>query len=158
MIAGITMDEWLNATRAATQETVTTMLRLDMTPLAHESQKLDAESLSGAYIALTTEDDSVQIGLVTSKKGCQTLAKAMFGMDETDELSEPDVGDAVGEIVNIIAGVVKRQLNHKVHNSINLGLPKFVSGNIKPCNQKEAKEMKALIGDTASKLLIIKVL
>lgn len=158
MNSGINMQEWLNGTVVAAKETITTMLRLDFTRLASTS-KFAATDIAGAYISLTSESDSIQIGLLANRKDCQTLAKAMLGMEEEDEaLSDMDVGDAIGEILNIIAGVVKRQLNHKVQNSIKLGLPKTVQGQLKPCNLKEMKEMNVLIGKIKANLLVIKVL
>ena len=157
MNSGINMQEWLNGTVVAAKETITTMLRLDFTRLASTST-FGVTDIAGAYISLTSESDSIQIGLLADRKDCQTLAKAMLGMEDDEALSDVDVGDAIGEILNIIAGVVKRQLNHKVQNSIQLGLPKTVQGQLKPCNLKEMKEMNVLIGNIKANLLIIKVL
>lgn len=151
----VTMDEWLDATRQATKETVSTMLKLDVTPLT--SIDTAHEPLSGAHISLKSSNDNIEICLVTSKEGCGKLARAMLSMDETDPLDDADVDDAVGEILNVIAGAVKRQLNHKTQNTLLLGLPKHIKGHVSPCNTADKRETDTLLGVTPSKLLVFKM-
>ncbi|HEY8945162.1 MAG TPA: chemotaxis protein CheX, partial [Polyangiaceae bacterium] len=74
-----------------------------------------------------TPEIPMQMGLFADERGCQRLAKALLGMDENDEdLPAADLGDAVSEVLNMLAGSVKRRISD--HADVKLGLPVFVRG------------------------------
>jgi hypothetical protein len=66
----------------------------------------------GAYLALVAQGEPIQLGLLADPGGCQLLARTLLGMDPDDEeLPTSDVSDAMCEIINIVAGGVKRRVS-----------------------------------------------
>ena len=108
----------------------------------------------GAYLGLVAEEEPIQVGLLCEPAGCQILAKSLLGMDPADEdLPIADVSDAMCEIINIVAGGLKRRISGKV--AVTLGLPIFVAGHPLPNPQQEiwARELK--IGPVPVSLLVV---
>jgi len=109
----------------------------------------------GAYLALVARDEPIQVGLLCDPAGCQVLAKALLGMDSADEnLPGTDVSDAMCEIINIVAGGLKRRVSGEL--PVTLGLPMFVAGHPLPNQQQEiwARELK--IGPVPVNLLVLR--
>src|SRR5512147_990453 len=106
MSNGVALDDWLSATVEAASEFASTTLDAALESVASTS-KLPVD-LTGCFVALVGEEGSLQIGLASDSAGCMTLAKALFASDE--DLPEEDVGDALGEIANIVAGGVKKRM------------------------------------------------
>jgi len=108
----------------------------------------------GAFVNLALPDEAIQVGVVLSPAGCQSLAKSLLGMAPEDEdLPLSDVGDAMCEIVNIVAGGLKRRLNPGLHAT--LGLPLFVSGRPLPTHQQEVSGRALCIGAVPLCLLLL---
>jgi CheY-specific phosphatase CheX len=124
-----TVDEWLNAAVTAAEELATVALGFDGAFLVGKKDVVSPE-LDFAMVALVSDTASVQLGIASSKDGCQSLARALLAMEpEEDDLPDEDVADAVGEVVNIVAGQVK-SLMSDADASIKIGLPLFVHGRI----------------------------
>ena len=62
----------------------------------------------------------------------------MLGMLSTDELSENDISDAMGEIANMVMGAVKARIQNDV-GSVEVSIPSVVQG----------RELKNSLGDGA---------
>ncbi len=122
------MNEWIAALVAATNELATTSLGLAEGEVVSTGSTLP-EIPYGSFVGLTGETKSVQIGLAASREDCMTLARAMFCMGPEEDLSEEDLADALGEMVNVLAGGVKVRLKDLVEN-FNIGLPIVVHGKI----------------------------
>ncbi len=151
----INIKDWLGAMKEATAELTTSTLGFDGCTLEEVTEEIPI-GLSGSYISLVGDTGSLQLGLVTDKKNCQSLAKAMLGMgsDEAD-LPDGDVVDAMGEIVNIVAGGVKRQMSGTMP-SIQLGLPLFFTGQIESGDHQEAVVAQVQLGPVPARLLILR--
>lgn len=82
----------------------------------------------GSYVPLVGDNVSLQVGIAAHEASRNGIAAALLGM-EADEVDPDDVVDAVGEAVNILAGLVKTRL---VDNepSLKLGLPMCVEGHV----------------------------
>jgi len=108
----------------------------------------------GAYLGLVAQDEPVQVGIVVDGGGCQLLSKSLLGMEPSDEdLPPADVSDAMCEIVNIIAGGLKRRVSDRM--AITMGLPIFVSGHPLP-NQQQAVLARTLkLGDVSVCVLLL---
>src|SRR5512138_2280299 len=105
----VTIHEWLAATVDSAAEFAATTLR---GTLGHvESHDAIPAQVTGCFVALVGEDESIQIGIAASAEGCQSLAQALFASDEP--LDDADVSDALGEITNIVAGGVKKRVSPK---------------------------------------------
>ena len=108
----------------------------------------------GAYLSLTTSEEPIQVGVVVAPEGCQLLAKALLGMMEEDEdLPSGDVSDAMCEIINMVAGGLKRRVSGEL--AVTLGLPIFVAGHPLPNQHQEVSSCSVRIGDTAVKLILL---
>jgi Chemotaxis phosphatase CheX len=108
----------------------------------------------GAYLGLVADEEPIQVGLLVDPLGCQLLAKSLLGMDPAEEdLPPSDVSDAMCEVVNIVAGGLKRRVSERMR--ITLGLPIFVAGHPLPNQQQEVSARALKLGDVAVKLLVL---
>lgn len=108
----------------------------------------------GAYLSLNTPEEPIQVGLLATPEDCQVLGKALLGMEPGDEdLADGDVSDAMCEIINMIAGGMKRRVVEEL--PITLGLPIFVSGHPLPNQHQEVSSRALTIGDVAVNLILL---
>lgn len=125
----LSITDWRDALIAAANELATTSLGYAEGEILSTSATLPRIPL-GSFVALTGERTSVQIGLAGSQGHCMLLARAMFCMAPEDEdLGDEDLADALGEMVNVLAGGVKIRLTGRVE-TLNIGLPIVVHGAI----------------------------
>lgn len=101
----------------------------------------------GAYISLVGDTESIELGVVADHAGCQRLAGVMLGLEEEDgPIPESELGDAMGELLNMIAGTVKTQLRE--HGlSVRLGLPMFCRGQVEVSKGSQHRYFDVKIGD-----------
>jgi len=143
------LDGWMNATVEAASEFSTTTLGAPLATLQTSALPVD---LTGCFVALVGEEGSLQIGLASDAAGCMALAKALFGSD--DDLPEEDVGDALGEIANIIAGGVKKRMTSG-QVPLALGLPIVMEGHIRLTERQQVAQLDISLGDVPTRLLLI---
>ncbi len=148
MTTTVTLSDWMKATVDAAAEFSTTTLDASLKTLESSNLPLD---LTGCFVALVGEEGSLQIGLASDSAGCMTLAKALFGSDE--DLPENDVGDALGEIANIVAGGVKKRMSGQV--PLALGLPIVMEGHIRLTDRQQIVQLDVSLGDVPTRLLIV---
>ncbi len=151
------INSWLSAVKDATSELATTTLGLDGCHFQSVSTTLP-EKISGSSISLVARDESVQIGIFTNISGCRTIAANMLGMSpsEAETLADADIADAVREVINIVAGGVKRLLCEG-EETMQLGLPMFMSGHVEfSTTEQESMVAEAKIGDVALHLMVIR--
>lgn len=120
----IPLKEWLDAAEVAADELSLQVLNLPPSRMALSAGAQLPNGLSGASIALAAGPESILVGLSSHPEGLTKLAKAMLSAGAKDTLADADLRDAVGEMANIIAGSIKRQLTSQTEG-IKLGLPKF---------------------------------
>ncbi len=107
------------------QEIFETMVFMDLTETTEPNQDVEGWAL---------------LGTITFKgaiKGCLTfccsvpcaeaVAINMLGIDTTEEITEEDTCDAMGEIANMIMGSLKRRLAESAGN-LEVSIPSVVSG------------------------------
>lgn len=108
----------------------------------------------GAYLGLVAQEEPIQVGILVDSAGCQALAKALLGMEPADEdLPAPDVSDAMCEVINIIAGGLKRRVSGNMQ--VTLGLPIFVSGHPLPNQQQMVAARQLKIGEVSASVLLL---
>jgi len=105
----------------------------------------------GSYVALLSESAKMEIAVLTDHKGCIQLAKDMLG-SEPD--SEADVADALGEIANILAGGVKRQLPDRLPRA-QIGLPFLLKGKIQFGEKVQLAASRARWGELEVLLVVL---
>lgn len=157
MTSSISLKDWLNAVVEASSETAAQPLGLQSVTEAvalNPDQKIP-ESSWGSFLPLHSDDESVQIGLVTDRSGFVILSQAMLQMTpDHPDLTADDISDAVGEIVNVIAGGVKRRLSGKA--KITLGLPLFVKGSIEWGAELEAGVADLHMGPVPVRVVVLR--
>lgn len=144
-MTAITLREWLDATEVAADELATMVLNLRPSQLQSSNDGGIPAGLSGSFIALVADDDSVLLNLSSNMDGLAQLAKSMLGMGAEEVLSDADLCDAVGEMANITAGSIKRQLTDRT-SGIKLGLPTFIQGRVAHGDSQENGVVSLMMG------------
>ncbi len=75
----------------------------------------------GVGLSLLHDGGSWELGLFGSKESSNNLARAFLGFGADEEPPSSEVVDLLGEIVNMISGIVKRSITGGEH--INFGVP-----------------------------------
>lgn len=101
-------------------------------------------------IELLGDGPTTQVTLETDEAGFAVLAhafmsNAMGGMEM--ELDEEDIADAVGEVVNQIAGGVKRRML-KYDKTLMLGLPMIIDGRVRGSDHVDSEHTTVRLADT----------
>ncbi len=100
-------------------------LELEVDPTPSDPREADVEFGSG--IALTAENGGWQLAVMGSRNGCQMLTRSLFAMEADEEPEMEDMADAMGEIANVAAGVMKSS-RAAAGQKVQLGLPLFMEG------------------------------
>lgn len=121
------LQRWIRATRDAFAEAVTS-LGMDAPELGEPGPNAPSAG-AGGYIALVGRSEVLQLALCADIADCERLAGTMLGLEGDEEISEGDMIDGVGELLNVIAGLVKRASAEQAPD-LQLGLPLFVNGSL----------------------------
>jgi CheY-specific phosphatase CheX len=98
-------------------------LEVDQNP----SDPRDADVEHGSSIALTSETGGWQLAVMGSRGSCEALTRNLFAMDADETPAMADMADALGEIANVAAGVLKSS-RAAAGQKVQLGLPLFMEG------------------------------
>ncbi len=146
----IPIEDWLEAFREVASEVSLSSFRFDR-PEHHEGDELAVEP--GAFIALLSDANAVHLGFSSTPDGCRTLARGFLGVRSDVPLSEADVVDGVGEVMNILAGKVKSKMAAR-DGAIRLGLPIFVRNAASVGRDDESVAAEAKLGPVACRLVV----
>ncbi|HET9772488.1 MAG TPA: chemotaxis protein CheX [Acidimicrobiia bacterium] len=151
--AGVAVSDWVAAMADASTE-LALSLGIDGVELLgwHD---VPPTGMAGAYIPLLAEDQTVQLAMLASPAGCGDLSRLLLGMEPGEDVSDADVADAVGELVNIVAGGVKQRMQD-VAGGLRLGLPVFINGYVQPTRQLEVSLASARIGSVEAHLMALR--
>ncbi len=108
--------------------------------------------IRGAYISLVDGDVSVLLGMRGPSSACETLTRYMMAMDDDEEVADEDITGAIGEVMNIMAGVVKSEMRQP---TLRLGIPMVVSGRVTPAAQQETSCRVIQLGDARVEVLLL---
>lgn len=112
----------------------------------------DVSCSAGAHIPLLGGSQPLELAIVSSPDGCEALARAMLGTD--GPLTPAEIADALGELVNMLAGGVKRRL--QAHGTeLELGLPIFIRGHVEPTDRVSIVALPIDFGPTKTRVLTI---
>jgi hypothetical protein len=153
MASKLTPAQWRAAVEGAATEIATYALSL---PGAAVHDPVDAEraiSMIGAHIPMIGGGQAFDLGLVASPEGCQALSRAILCMAPGSALRDAEVADAVGEIVNMLAGSVKRRISG-LGGELELGLPIFLHGYIQPTERLAVLALPTQFGTIETMVLI----
>jgi len=120
------------------KEVFETMVFMDLTEAAAPDQNVEGWALLGTI----TFKGSLEgcLAICCSTPCAQAIAINMLGMDTTEELTEEDTYDAIGEIANMVMGGVKSRLLENIDN-LEIAIPSVISG----------KELRNSLGGGAEK-------
>ena len=156
--SAMTMKDWMDVFRQATQEVAKSALRFDgagpAAPAAKSAVK-EPGAPFGAFISVAGDDASMHLGLSTTQEGCRALARSLLGMRSAVAITDEEVGDAVSELMNIIAGKVKSHVSDR-DQSLRLGLPMFMKGEIQVGGGMERQGAEIQIGPVACQLQVFR--
>ncbi|MFH2051815.1 MAG: chemotaxis protein CheX [bacterium] len=111
----------------AVVETCRIQMDLELQVDANPSDPRQAEVDYGSSIALTSETGSWQLAVMCNKLGSKGLTRSLFAMEPDEDPAMEDMADALGEIANVAAGVMKSS-RAAAGQKIQLGLPLFMEG------------------------------
>lgn len=77
--------------------------------------------------------------IACSKDCARAIALNMLGMDPSEELSDEEVSDAMGEVTNLIMGSIRKNL-HEYIDDLVVSVPLVVSGKMLSNNLGEGSE------------------
>jgi hypothetical protein len=142
---------WLSAMVSSAEELATSTLGLDgITEI--ESGFPSDKGFPGSYVALVGDDFNFEYGVAGSWESCATLGRALLFMEPDEELTDDDMADAINEVINIVAGGVKRRMT-EIDPGLKLGLPAFFNGTLHPTSHQEAAGSKIEIAGAEVYLL-----
>ena len=154
-IAALSVEHWLSIAIEATAETVTGTLACTSFSITDRNAKMPGHS-AGAYLPLLSGRELMNVGLLSSEDGCKALTRAMLMMEpEEGDPSDQDVADAIGEIVNIFAGVIKGKVAGEIP-VLELGLPMFLTGKVTPREGDETAVASIQIDDVKADVVILR--
>jgi hypothetical protein len=111
----------------------------------------------GGYISLIGENDSIRLGVSASEAGCMALARGVLVLEDDVELPKPVVADAVCELLNIIAGNLKRRAQD-LTGKLSITLPLFLTEAPRTGPQLELAVEGAAIGPTPVAFVVMRTL
>jgi hypothetical protein len=153
MEEAIKSDIWEHALLESLKELATGMLFLSEPELIKVTDSIPP-SIKGAQVAMVSMQECLNIGLSSDREGCALLSRSLLGMEPDEELAPEDIQDAMGEIVNIVAGGVKRKLIEEIP-TLKIGLPIFFEGKMSPNKGASSKFMEIKIDSVTVKLFIM---
>lgn len=153
MGAAVTTEAWLQKVLEAAEEVATTTFE----SAANDVQHLEAipTGRQGSLLAVTRGGEAIHLGVMSDSAGCIALTRALLQMDDDEEVAEEDVTDAVGEIINILAGVVQRSLDGE-GPAISLGFPMYVKGEVHAPGNTEARYASINLGPARADLMVVR--
>lgn len=145
--------QWRTAVEVAAKEIATYALSLPGAVVQDPVGVERAATMIGAHIPLVGGGQGFDLGLVSSPEGCQALARAILSSPPTAVLRDAEVADAVGEILNMLAGSIKRRIaGHRT--DLELGLPIFVHGYLQPTDRMQVAALPTRFGTIDTIVLV----
>lgn len=100
-------------------------LALEVDPNPSDPRETDVEF--GSSIALTSETGGWQLAVMGNRGSCEALTRNLFAMEDDESPPMADMADALSEIANVAAGVLKAS-RAAAGQKVQLGLPLFMEG------------------------------
>jgi CheY-specific phosphatase CheX len=145
------LETWLGAATEAFAEVASTTLGMAGARVGASRSGYPSAGV-GAAIAIIA-DAPMQVGVFGSRASSEAFARALLGMEPDDgDLSDADFRDALGEIVNIVAGSMKTRLKL---GGAKLGLPLFVTGRVEAGCGSKVRVASVHVGDHVAEVFMM---
>ncbi len=118
-----------------------TMIFMPIEEVTEPGQSIDGEALMGTITFKQALEGCFSIACST--ECARSIALNMLGMEPSEELSDEEVCDAMGEVTNLIMGSIKCNLHEYIKDLV-VSVPLVVSGQTLGNN----------IGDGAEKVMV----
>lgn len=143
---------WISAINQALDAIARDTLCVGGAIIKEEGELGAGSGVRGSYISLVDGEVSALIGIRGTMEDCQKLTRYMMAMDEDEPLEDEDVTGVIGEIANIMAGVVKSKIGEA---DLRLGIPMVVSGRVTPANQQQTACRFVGLGEAQLEVLLL---
>jgi len=150
----ITLSQWRTAVEGAASEIASYALSFPDAIVRDPVGLERTVSLIGAHIPLVGDGSAYDLALVSSPEGCKALARAILCMAPDAPVRDAEVADAIGEIVNMLGGGVKRRMSGAGAADLLLGLPIFMHGYIQPTERMTVTCLPTKLGTIETIVLI----
>lgn len=113
---------WLQALVESIDEVASVFLGMEVADPVYRDAP-PSEAVSTASIRLSSPESTYLIGIAAQRDGCAEIARALLGMADSDgPLDDAAVDDAFAEVLNMVAGGMKKRLS-QAEGGLQLGLP-----------------------------------
>lgn len=127
----VPISAWVEALEQSAVEVAALALGFERCDVVGKESATPA-TVAGAYLPLFGRTgQSLYIGWLASAEACGVLARGLLGFARDEAIADVDVADAMGEVVNVLAGGLKRRMLPSVH-PLSLGLPIFSAAPMTP--------------------------
>jgi signal transduction histidine kinase len=125
-----TLSRALRVGSAALVDICRTMFCIELEPCT-EPGPLDVEGLHYAgCLTLFHEGGSWELGLYGDDATTLGLVRGILMMEPDEKLGDAEVLDALGEVVNMVAGAAKEELISSARGELNITQPSFLLGDV----------------------------
>jgi len=143
MIEGLALDvpqelpaDALDHAVGAVIETCDVQIGWKLAPVDGAASGDAASSYRGSAISLTSEDGTWLLVALCDPRSSRRLTRALFAMDEDDDVMIEDLADALNEVMNVAAGVFKSRRDERGER-LSIGLPTYLDGDETVCRLSE---------------------
>ncbi len=123
------------------KEVFETMIFMDIEESPEPEEKIEDDSLLGSITFKGNIEGclAIRCGVPCAK----TIAANMLGMDLSEEISQPEICDAIGEVSNMVLGSIKARIQENT-GDLQVSIPTVVSG----------QNLENSLGEGASTILL----
>ncbi len=153
MNKAVSIETWLTRVLEAAEEVASTTFNA----AANDVRELDKmpHGKEGSLLSVQKGPESLYLGVLCDQDDCKALTRALLQMEEHEELVEEDITDAIGEIINILAGVVQRSMDG-AGSAVTLGLPVYIRGEIIAPARSEARFASINLGPAQAAIVVVR--
>lgn len=148
------IDSWLDQLADVAKEVAASTLSTEAFEIRDRTHGIPKE-LAGSWIAMVGDECSAQVGICSNQSGAKRLAGMMLGMGPDEELDDEGTADAVCELINVMAGVLKSRVSAQMAH-FKLGIPVFFQGSLSVSGGTEAGSLQVCIDSIPVHLLVLK--
>ena len=114
-----------DALLSGAKEVFATMIFMELEECSEPEQKIEGDTLLGSITFKGNIEGCLSIccGMPCAK----TIATNMLGLEPDEEISQDDINDAIGEVANMVMGIVKARIQDSV-GGLQVSIPTVVSG------------------------------
>ncbi len=116
----------VNTLRDATKEIFSTMIFMNVDPMAQVEENLSEESCIIGTIAFMGKYDGF-LTIRCSQACAKAITMNLLALDDESEMEPSDIPDAIGEVANMVMGSVKSKL-YDVVGELSVATPSVFSG------------------------------